>query len=59
MKADNTKKREYIEPQIEYIAFVYAVVLATSGDADTGDDCDWENGFEGDNSSVNGMENWG
>lgn len=25
MKADNTKKKEYIEPQIEYIAFIYAV----------------------------------
>lgn len=24
MKANNTKKKEYIEPQIEYIPFVYA-----------------------------------
>lgn len=47
MKVDNTKKREYIEPQIEYIAFVYAVVLATSevenGGASVGDGNDpWE-----------------
>lgn len=41
MKADNTKKREYIEPQIEYIAFVYADVGTTSeGGDDTNEDSD-------------------
>lgn len=31
MKADNTKKREYTEPQIEYIPFVYADAATGSG----------------------------
>ena len=36
MKANNTKKKEYIEPQIEYIVFVYAdVVVASEEDIDT------------------------
>lgn len=36
MKADNTKKKEYIEPQIEYIVFVYADVVVASGVEDGG-----------------------
>lgn len=55
MKANNTKKREYIEPQIEYIVFAYADVVAATGDVDvggdTGDDGNekydpWETGLE-------------